>query len=99
MAADACLKCAAPLKRPDVGRPPAYCSPACRRAAEYELERLQRRLEKLETYAADLRLMGDPDRQARKVDQELEQAERRLRELLAGQVDPEVSPASAASGG
>jgi hypothetical protein len=93
MAADACLKCAAPLDRPETGRPPTYCGPACARAAEYELRRLQRHLEHLERFASDLRLMGDPDRQAATVDRELARAEERLRLLLAGQADLErVSP-------
>jgi len=43
-----CLKCGAPLTSPPTGRPPRYCSVGCRRAAEYELRRIQRHLERLE---------------------------------------------------
>jgi hypothetical protein len=93
-AAGVCLKCGAPLERPDVGRPPAYCSPACRRAAEFELRRLQRRIERLEEYASNLRLQGGGERrQLQRVQQELDRAEGRLRELLAGHPEPDrVSP-------
>jgi hypothetical protein len=93
MAADACLKCNAPLERAETGRPPTYCSPACRRAAEFELRRLQRRIERLERFALDLRLMGDLDGQGRKVKRELGRAEERLRLLLTGHPEPDrVSP-------
>ena len=43
-----CLKCRTPLTPTAVGRPPSYCSTGCRRAAEYELRRIQRHLERLE---------------------------------------------------
>jgi hypothetical protein len=93
MASEACLKCAAPLQRPEVGRPPTYCSPACRRSAEFELRRLQRRIERLERFALDLRLMGDIDGQGRKIKREIGRAEQRLLELLAGHPEPDkVSP-------
>ena len=93
MADACCLKCQAPLERPEVGRPPSYCSTGCRRAAEYELRRLQRAIEGLEEYARNLRLQGDPDRQGPKVRQEIDQAEKRLRLLLAGfPEDERVSP-------
>jgi hypothetical protein len=49
-----CRRCAGPLVTPRTGRPPTFCSTACRRAAEYEVRRLSRRLERLETEAADL---------------------------------------------
>jgi len=37
------------LTRPASGRPPVYCSSACRRVAEAELRRLDRRLASLES--------------------------------------------------
>jgi len=43
-----CARCATPLTASSTGRPPSYCSTRCRRAAEYELRRLQRRLETAE---------------------------------------------------
>ena len=48
MAEQFCLKCRTPIKPVGVGRPPSYCSTGCRRAAEYELRRIQRHLERLE---------------------------------------------------
>ncbi len=45
-----CLKCARPLTAPKTGRRPRYCGSGCRRAAEYELRRLQRTLENLESW-------------------------------------------------
>jgi hypothetical protein len=48
MAEKRCVKCERPLKPTGVGRPPSYCSTGCRRAAEYELRRIQRHLERLE---------------------------------------------------
>ena len=48
MAEKFCLKCRTPLTPTAVGRPPSYCSTGCRRAAEYELRRIQRHLERLE---------------------------------------------------
>jgi hypothetical protein len=38
------------------GRPPLYCSDACRRSAEFEIRRHVRRLEALETRRFDLQL-------------------------------------------
>lgn len=38
-----------PLTRPATGRPPTYCSVACRRVAEAELRRIDRRLATLES--------------------------------------------------
>lgn len=36
----ACAKCRAALKKPPTGRPPRWCSTACRRSAENEIRRL-----------------------------------------------------------
>ena len=35
-----CATCNAGLPEPGTGRPPTYCGTACRRAAEYDLRRL-----------------------------------------------------------
>ncbi len=40
----ACLMCGGGIEQPATGRPRVYCGPTCRRAAEYELRRLQSRL-------------------------------------------------------
>ena len=50
-----CLKCGAALEPRATGRPPTYCGPVCRRAAEFELRRLQRRLEVAEREVKDAR--------------------------------------------
>lgn len=57
----ACVKCGALLTRPPTGRPPRYCSTACRRVAEYEVRRLQRHLEREERLEAQWRRDSDPD--------------------------------------
>lgn len=44
-----CKKCGNAMEPPETGRPPTYCSKACRRAAEYELTRLNRHIERLES--------------------------------------------------
>jgi hypothetical protein len=87
-----CLVCSAPLERPDTGRPPSYCSPGCRRAAEYELRRLQRRLQGLEEQAAKARIVGNPVLAGR-VESEIKRAELRLLQLLDRHPNPERAPA------
>ena len=54
-----CRKCGTALKRPKTGRPPVWCSTACRRSAEYEIKRVNRRLEALESQLD--RLVADGD--------------------------------------
>ncbi|MFI0377042.1 MAG: hypothetical protein ACH255_11905 [Candidatus Thiodiazotropha sp.] len=49
-----CLICEKPIEYAGQGRPPAYCGKLCRRAAEYEIRRIQRRLTKLETRLSEL---------------------------------------------
>ncbi len=51
-----CLVCSAPLARSGAGRPPAYCSTGCRRAAERELARADARLGRIEGEMEALRL-------------------------------------------
>ena len=91
---DTCVKCFRPLARGPVGRPAAYCSPGCRRAAEYELRRLQRRLERLEDERERWRravagvgfFTGSPayaSAMLARVEAEVAEAEARLRSLLS----------------
>lgn len=87
-----CRKCGAALKRPKTGRPPVWCSTACRRAAEYEVKRVNRRLEVLETQRD--RLISDGDngmrymggrthaQQIKGVQTAINKNEERLRSLL-----------------
>jgi hypothetical protein len=90
----ACLICGAALEQPATGRPPDYCSPACRRAARYERQRLQRRLSNLETGLANLRALGPgattPGYLA-SVQEQIDQAQARLLALLGGPDDAAVS--------
>ncbi len=50
-----CVKCGSDLKIPKTGRKPRYCGPACRRAAEFELRRLQNALENQEMLESSYR--------------------------------------------
>ena len=62
MAGKLCLKCRAPLTPTAAGRPPSYCSTGCRRAAEYELRRIQRHLERLEAQRESPFFVKDTER-------------------------------------
>jgi hypothetical protein len=87
-----CLKCGRELEESArTGRPRSWCSVGCRRAAEYEVRRASRRLEKLEERASDLRhsrstirdWLGRTREEAlADVEGELREAEERLRALL-----------------
>jgi hypothetical protein len=85
-----CAKCAADLHQPPTGRRKTYCGPACRRAAEYELRRLQRRIEAAERTLDRAREelefgYGDTRSKRKRVNfaqRHLEQLEERLRALL-----------------
>ena len=86
-----CIKCCKPLEKPATGRPPRYCSRACRRAAEYEIRRLNRHLGRLETEREELRhsriklgdWLGRSHRQRVNDNRKaLAEKETRLRELL-----------------
>lgn len=61
---------ARPLIRPPTGRPPTFCSVACRRVAEAELRRIDRRLSGLEVDrdALDLDIASETYGPARKTD-------------------------------
>lgn len=53
MSKRSCRKCGTELAaREGAGRPPSYCSTGCRRAAEYELRRVQGALESAENRMA-----------------------------------------------
>ena len=80
MAGKLCLKCRTPLTPTAAGRPPSYCSTGCRRAAEYELRRIQRHLERLEG-RRDLPFF------AKEIECAIAELEARLRTLLAGEDD------------
>jgi hypothetical protein len=55
-----CKKCGRDLPGASsgAGRPRDYCTDGCRRATEYAIGRLNRRLENLETRESDLRVCG-----------------------------------------
>jgi hypothetical protein len=67
-----------------VGRPRAYCSEGCRRAAEYELRRVERAIEKVEAELAWCRINSNArtDPQVPKYEAERVRLESRLSELL-----------------
>lgn len=77
-----CIKCGKPLEHPTTGRPRAYCSTGCRRAAEKEIGRLNDRLAQLETMAMQARLGRGMPGELVRIGQEIDRAEARLRELL-----------------
>jgi len=52
---NSCKICQKPLSEKKRGRPPVYCGTACRRAAEYEIKRVDNRLGELEKQLSDLR--------------------------------------------
>jgi hypothetical protein len=83
-----CLKCGSPLDHtPGTnGRPPSYCGEACRRLAEYEIRRINRRLEQLEASLSNLRINGF-DHFMEKTQAEIALQEARLRALLEGAGD------------
>lgn len=79
-----CIKCGTPLQQPDTGRPRAYCSAGCRRAAEKEIGRLNDHLKALETRRMETRLGYGlhSDRDLASLEIEIERAEARMREIL-----------------
>jgi len=56
MATSACRVCGLATPKPLTGRPRVYCSTGSRRAAEYDIRRLSRRLESVERKRDDLEL-------------------------------------------
>ncbi|MCP5278551.1 MAG: hypothetical protein H6935_09335 [Thiobacillus sp.] len=83
-----CIKCNAELPKIEgPGRPKGYCSTACRRAAEHEVRRLDRRIDELESRLSYIRtggfaLPGEVDR----VSAELQRLERRMLMLMGTEV-------------
>jgi hypothetical protein len=53
-----CKKCGAPLQIPPTGRRPEYCGQGCRRLSEFEIRRLSRELDRLETQRINLAQPG-----------------------------------------
>ncbi len=51
-----CKSCGLSLPVNKAGRPSEYCSTGCRRAAEFEIRRVNRRLESLETSLSSMRI-------------------------------------------
>ncbi len=94
-----CVKCGAPIGRQaGPGRPPIYCGAACRASAAYEIRRIQRRLEALETFIGVLgrpevntwagawvikRREREREKKVEAVKGEIAEAEERLRLLLS----------------
>ena len=82
-----CVKCGLKIKlASSTGRPKQYCSPACRRAAEYEIRRVDARLAGLENDMQAHRLgrmMDINGDNAALLTLEIARAELRLKELLA----------------
>ncbi len=55
-----CPRCGRVIQTPSgAGRPATYCSPGCRRAAEYEIRRIDDHLTKLESRLSALRLINE----------------------------------------
>jgi hypothetical protein len=83
-----CVKCKQPIEESKgTGRKKAYCSVACRRAAELEIRRINERITGLERIAESYRLkvpMLDLYGKEDDVLAELNRQESRLKELLAG---------------
>jgi len=90
-----CVKCGTGVEQPTTGRPRSYCGPVCRRAAEFKLRRLQRRLEAAEQSVLMARRTpefgpGSPQHHRRQLafaEGHLAGLEERLRTLLS---DPET---------
>jgi hypothetical protein len=93
----ACLMCDSPLVQPATGHPRVYCGVPCRRAAEYELRRVQSLLLTAERMHQRCRAAHEIDsfdrpstRRALKWwTSEVAQLKARQRALLAGEVDRE----------
>lgn len=88
----ACLKCSSPLEpRAGAGRPAIYCGEPCRRLAEYEIRRLDRRMAGYEQELRGLRYDGPDDfddterlKRMRALRRWIAADEARLRLLLGG---------------
>ncbi|MGH8592342.1 MAG: hypothetical protein ACREX9_21850 [Gammaproteobacteria bacterium] len=61
MAEKVCKSCGVSLPVNRTGWPSDYCSTGCRRAAEFEIRRVNRRLESLETSLSSMRINPDDE--------------------------------------
>lgn len=90
-----CVKCGETLpERTGPGYPRSYCSQACKRAAEFEVRRINRHLERLESSRSDARTTAEhhPDmttigmvtvtQRVEAISAEIARTETRLHELL-----------------
>lgn len=94
MTAEKCRVCSSPLAvRAGPGRPRSYCGPLCRRAAEYEIRRVQSLLLRAERMLQDVRLNSDlnywrtPDERGHecsRLEAEVQLLQARLVGILAG---------------
>ena len=94
---EGCLTCGGELPNSTRGRPRSYCSPACKRSAEFAIRRAQRHLvaaegevRRLQTQIAAgwvYNTRGTTKAIEHLRDVEIPQLEARLRELLAGGAD------------
>lgn len=85
-----CLTCERAIEFSGKGRPPTYCSKFCRRVAEYEIRRIQRRLIKLEAISEDLKTVPNTWNaiyNLPRIEKQIESAESRLRYLLGDKND------------
>lgn len=80
-----CLKCDQTLAQPKTGRPRVYCSQACRRSAEFEIKRVQSRLQLLEQILMWKEPLEDGLPKVRRLQAEKEIAELKERIGLAEQ--------------
>ena len=95
-----CVECGRAVEHLPTGRPRSFCSTACRRLAEFELRRVARRIERLETNLESLRGVRDdgipdgyghsPQKRRELLVLGIKEAEKRLRDLLdAGEITTE----------
>lgn len=88
MTDNTCATCGNSLPPPaDTGRPRRYCGEGCKRAAGYEITRINRLLEKLETRLSNSRIFveqyGTPGRDIPAIENEIALVRSRLLLLLA----------------
>lgn len=81
---DKCVMCGRALTQPSTGRPRRYCSTGCRRAADLEVRRLDRRLDQLEQRLqwANLNFWETGKDEIEKIEQLIDLIKRRLIALL-----------------
>lgn len=93
-----CIKCGQEIKPVSTtGRPPDYCSPGCRKSAEYEIGRVNRRLADLENDLVHEKLHNDkksvncngqsPQERIAALENAIVESESRLKVLLSAKND------------